>query len=686
MSERRSSSWAALLVPVPFLVVAAALQDWFGIPGRLRFESAFVALHSAALAIARASVELYPFVVLQVTLCFAAWALASRPNLRRSARVLMPVCALLIALLGHLVLIEYRPFAGYLPFIAASVVLAAYLALAYFATVTPTKTLWRVGLILAGAVASLMVLYLSSSRFAGRYLTLHLWAMMTAYAAAHAAASVALVASRVWAVSARPALYWTLPPVALIAAALATSWLAAPSAGTVYFREHTVLGRSSVLRSDARPADDPCLSPPAPMPDAEALAVFSRHSGLPPLPADFALADYNVLLISIDAVRYDQTSFAGSWPTTPHLAAFAQRGAFVFERAYAPSTRTWLSLAGVFAMTYPSHVDVVTTMPRWTGDITDDVTTVAEAFAAAGRDTFALHPDFDSGVAGIDQGFASVHSEPRQVVPKQVVDENLTERALDKLDEYAASGRAFFGFVSLYSPHAPYLRRPEQPPSMVDDYRYSIAIADGHVARIVDRVEQRGLLDRTVIIVMSDHGEQLGEHGGHGIHGVSVHSEESHVPLLIWIPGVKGRSIAAPTSLAYVFPWLLLRGTDSVRRAALERVRDDIAPMMRATDGAVVVELLDWHSLRTSLVYPRYKVDYNQLSGMYELFDLDEDPLEQADLFRRRRDLAEVYRQHVLSYRAVRACGQRMQITDESRPSNHVAVDDYPQAVRYVRP
>src|SRR5690606_351987 len=151
-----------------------------------------------------------------------------------------------------------------------------------------------------------------------------------------------------------------------------------------------------------------------------------------------------------------------------------------------------------------------------------------------------------------------------------------------------------------------------------------------------------------------DHGEEFGEHGGR-YHKATVYSEVVHVPLLVYIPGVKGGEITAPVSTYYVFPWLLRSGTAAMKEAAGARIQQDLGPMMRATDGGVVVELIGHDRMLTSLVYPRYKFNYDFLSSMFEVYDLDIDPKESQSLFDTNVGLAQEAVDRIAAYKKVLA-------------------------------
>ena len=151
---------------------------------------------------------------------------------------------------------------------------------------------------------------------------------------------------------------------------------------------------------------------------------------------------------------------------------------------------------------------------------------------------------------------------------------------LDWLSEQE-KGRPFFVFLNFFDAHSPYLlpegcvRRfgraqtaeelavlqdwenrpkqniPEHETALVSDaYDDCIAYLDSQIGKLMDELERRGVLDNTLVIITSDHGEELGEHGLFG-HGRSLYSQELHVPLMILAPGNRaaGRVVAEPVSL-----------------------------------------------------------------------------------------------------------------------------------------
>ena len=120
------------------------------------------------------------------------------------------------------------------------------------------------------------------------------------------------------------------------------------------------------------------------------------------------------------------------------------------------------------------------------------------------------------------------------------------------------AGRPFFFFLHLYEPHAPY-EAPEPFASRYPDpYDGEVAAADAVVGDLVAELKRLGIYDRATVVLLSDHGEGLGDHG-EGQHGIFLYRETLQVPLLVKLPGGKrgGERIAAPAQLADVTPTLL---------------------------------------------------------------------------------------------------------------------------------
>jgi arylsulfatase A-like enzyme/Tfp pilus assembly protein PilF len=211
-------------------------------------------------------------------------------------------------------------------------------------------------------------------------------------------------------------------------------------------------------------------------------------------------------------------------------------------------------------------------------------------------------------------------------------------RWLDARAKDASAPPPFFVWLHLYDPHEPYA-----PPASYRDlfpqspYDGEIAFADHVVGTVLDKLRDLSLLDRTLVAVVGDHGESLGEHGEE-THSMFLYEGAIRVPLILWRPDVlpRGRVVAFPVRTLDLAPTILdLLGQPvlaapharSLRRAIEGRAEENppgayaetYVPRL-AMGGAVLRALRD----------PRYKlID----APRPELYDLSRDPGETRNLY-----------------------------------------------------
>jgi hypothetical protein len=155
--------------------------------------------------------------------------------------------------------------------------------------------------------------------------------------------------------------------------------------------------------------------------------------------------------------------------------------------------------------------------------------------------------------------FVSLRSSLTDNLPAPTVDERdvLQARAFQDFLEATPRDDAFFAFMFLGSPHFPFLFAPEhakflpivEDPTvaqaqsadggrrMYNRYRNSIHSVDAIVGQILDALDHRGLLDRSIVVITGDHGQEFYEHGFFG-HGSAFTPEQTHVPLVMHVPGL----------------------------------------------------------------------------------------------------------------------------------------------------
>lgn len=299
------------------------------------------------------------------------------------------------------------------------------------------------------------------------------------------------------------------------------------------------------------------------------------------------------VVILVDTLRADHLGCYGSeLALTPVIDGVAARGA-LFERAVAPSSWTRPTVASLFASRYPSSIGVL-------GDedaIASEVVTLAEVLRESGFETFAVGTNSHAGRAfGFDQGFdrwekpdiLAGYPEDFRKMPA----EGVTRKGLELLDG-RVGGRPFFLYLRYIDPHDPYLQHPEldppgpEPAGRFDGSRRDLAVLDAlpagdvtaadrgrirhlyagevrygdlWIGKFLQGLEERGLRDRVLVVITSDHGEGLWDHGVRG-HGLDLYEELVHVPLIVDAPaafdGDRPVRVTAPVSLIDVAPTIL---------------------------------------------------------------------------------------------------------------------------------
>jgi choline-sulfatase len=211
----------------------------------------------------------------------------------------------------------------------------------------------------------------------------------------------------------------------------------------------------------------------------------------------------------------------------------------------------------------------------------------------------------------------------------------VVDRALEWLTGQVQS--PFFCWVHLYDPHAPYQDHQDQFGKRFVDRPYDaeIAYVDGQVGRLLEFVKQHGLDDRTLIVVVGDHGEGLNEHQERR-HGQMLYNSTLHVPWIMSFPGKmpEGRRIETPVCVADIYPTLIEAGnlkgaarTSGQSVMSLVRGQEVAARALYAETNEPLLES-GWSPLR-SLISGQWKYIRTPRE---ELYDLIKDPGETQNL------------------------------------------------------
>jgi arylsulfatase A-like enzyme/Tfp pilus assembly protein PilF len=351
----------------------------------------------------------------------------------------------------------------------------------------------------------------------------------------------------------------------------------------------------------------------------------------------------HLLVVSIDTLRADRLgSYGYAAAQTPRLDALAGSGL-----RFAQATT-------VVPLTLPAHSSLMTgTFPAWHGVrdnggfyLGEDQSTLAEVLKEKGYRTGGFVGSFVLdrrwGIAqGFERFFDEFDLEKAGQAPGMDMIQRPGDQVVDKALEWLAADhdRPFFAWVHLYDPHTPY-EAPEPfrsrfPATASGAYDAEIAASDVQVGRLLDALELDGRLAETLVIVVGDHGEMLGEHGEQ-THGFFIYNAAVHIPLIVSGPGLKPRVITDQVRIVDVMPTALalldVAAPTTVQGASL-------LPLARGEPLSLIAQSESW--------YPRYHYGWSELMSVQdgrfkyiraprpELYDLDEDPREQSDLSKR---------------------------------------------------
>ncbi|MCZ6893888.1 MAG: sulfatase, partial [Gammaproteobacteria bacterium] len=310
----------------------------------------------------------------------------------------------------------------------------------------------------------------------------------------------------------------------------------------------------------------------------------------------------------MDTTRSDHCSVYGyELDTTPNLRRFAEQGAR-FELAYSPTSTTGPTHASLFTSVYPmEHGLVRNGLP-----LVDRFITLAEHLHEGGYQTAGVVSSYVlAGKFGYGQGFDFYDDRIDPATSRMRMEgqeqediefgfdrpgSETTRHAIEWLDRERDPQRPFFLFLHYFDPHSPYAppepflsrfapseEHPDPLDVSVGRYDGDIAFTDYQIGLFLDALEERGLEDNTIVVIVGDHGEGLMQHDHMG-HGWHIYEESVRVPFLLrWPERIQhGLVFSAPVELLDVAPTLFdLIGLDT---QALDLKGRSLAAALRGDD------------------------------------------------------------------------------------------------------
>ncbi len=380
----------------------------------------------------------------------------------------------------------------------------------------------------------------------------------------------------------------------------------------------------------------------------------------------------NVILIVIDTLRADHlTCYDYNRDTSPILNKFAQKG-IVFDNAISQSSWTWPSTATIMTGLYPYTHGVSNDERNF---LDNSVVTIQEILQENHFTSFGISANpLITKDKNFHQGFETFIEMPQEIA------EQINHKFVNWLD--SNHNLQFFAYLHYMDPHDPY-RAPGVYYNMFDqdyeskynfgegndvnssvnplwqainfgkehieyndrDIEHLVALYDGEIRYwdsqfhvLLEKLQELNILDKTIIVVTSDHGEEFLDHGKlkHGLH---LYDESVKVPLIIWFPEMtEGERIEEQVEIANIYPTLCkmlgIQIPKDMQGKSLfpwTEVKSLSPYAYSQTEHAFI--LGKGRVMKNSIRTKRWKLIHTPSKNEYELYSLLEDKGEENNLF-----------------------------------------------------
>ena len=379
----------------------------------------------------------------------------------------------------------------------------------------------------------------------------------------------------------------------------------------------------------------------------------------PPLPAraqaSATFPGAPLVVISIDTLRSDHLPAYGyRGVETPNIDRL-RRDAILFQKAFTPCPLTLPAHVSLFTGRLPPEHRVRNNVGyTFDGKSHASLARLAKSRGYATGGAVSAHVlRSETGLGDAFDFYDDAIEKPEGTAAASRVQRAGEETARRALQWLAGVGaQPFFLFLHLYEPHSPY--EPPEPfrgryPLAYDG---EIAAADAVVGTLLNELKARRLYDPAMILLLSDHGEGLGDHG-EAEHGILLYREALQVPLLLKLPQSKdaGKTVGKPVSLIDVLPTLAgalgLEAPDNLPGVSLLSFGPETAGGRR---------------IYSETYYPRIHLGWSELRSLWdgrdhfidgprpELYDTEADPAEKKDLFSRESEKSRAWKRELNAY------------------------------------
>lgn len=328
--------------------------------------------------------------------------------------------------------------------------------------------------------------------------------------------------------------------------------------------------------------------------------------------------DLNVLFIVIDTLRAERMdSYGSARETSPIMTELASTG-IRFANVESQSSWTKASMASMWQGMYPERTGI----QRYMKSMTDDAEMPAEILRDAGFSTGGIWRNgWVAANFGFNQGF-DLYVRPNPLSRAGMQRGNPSARGLSGTD-YDAT-QAAFGFLDTYKNDRWFLymhymdvhqylyadSSPSYGTRLLDFYDSSIHWTDRNIGFLMDALRDHNLIDKTLVVIMSDHGEGFWEHGQEG-HARTLFKEVQHVPLLIIPPFKIPGGIVVEEQIANVDIWPTI--LDLLKQKPLSRADGKSLLPLIANAGGVAADPDELAALRDRPVFSQLDLSWGKV-------------------------------------------------------------------------
>lgn len=372
----------------------------------------------------------------------------------------------------------------------------------------------------------------------------------------------------------------------------------------------------------------------------------------------------NILVITLDTTRADHIgSYGYENGSTPNIDRIASEG-IRFENCYSSLPLTLPSHSNIFTGKYSIGHGVRSNGRYLLGN---SEKTMAEYLTESGYNTYAVIASYVlQSKFGLNQGFKIYDdSLDSGQLHKTLISQIDAKAVYGKFENWYEknSGNKFFAWVHFYDPHTPYTPHEEFNEEGERDhiklYDGELSYTDKYIGKIFDKLEEKNILDNTLVILVGDHGEAFGEHLEFGSHMIFCYEANLRVPLIFHNKKLisNGRVISERVDTIDIMPTILdltgIKIGKDIQGVTLENVLRGGKLKKERTiyiESMYGKEEFNWAPL-TGIIMGDYK--YISLPKA-ELYDIRKDPLEKDNLYRKKgpvaRDMDNKLRDMILKY------------------------------------